>query len=47
MDLNNLYQVLDDLGTYAEMQGSSWLKEKLAQLEAHIAVLENQSAKQL
>jgi len=45
MTTNNIYQVLDDLQGFAEMHGSSWLKEKLAQLEAHLAALENQSAK--
>ncbi len=45
METNNIYQIIDDLQGFAEQVGSEWIKERLAMLEAHIAVLENQSTK--
>ena len=43
MNTENIYQVLDDLETFADQIGSEWLKERLAMLEAQIAQLENQA----
>lgn len=45
MDTENIYQVIDDIEAFADNIGSSWLKEKVAMLEAHLAVLENQANK--
>lgn len=39
----NIYQILDDLQGFAEQVGSEWMKERVAMLEAHIGLLENQS----
>ena len=47
MNTENIYQVLDDLETFASNIGSEWMKERVAMrvamLEAQIANLENQS----
>lgn len=43
MNTENIYQVLDDLETFANNIGSEWMKERVAMLEAQIANLENQS----
>lgn len=43
MNTENIYQVLEDLETFANQFGSEWLKERVAMLEAQIANLENQS----
>ena len=43
MNTENIYQVLDDLETFAANIGSEWMKERVAMLEAQIANLENQS----
>ena len=43
MNTENIYQVLDDLETFADQIGSEWLKERLAMLEAQVAQLENQA----
>lgn len=45
METNNIYQIVDDLQAFAENLGSGYMLEKVAQLEAHIAVLEMQSNK--
>ena len=46
METENIYQIIDDLQALAENIGSEWMKERLAMLEAHLAVLEiNQSTK--
>lgn len=46
METNNIYQIIDDLSGFADQVGSEWMKERLAMLEAHLAVLEiNQSVK--
>ena len=41
MNTENIYQVLDDLETFASNIGSEWMKERVAMLEAQIANLEN------
>lgn len=41
MNTENIYQVIEDLETFADQIGSEWMKERLAMLEAHLAVLEN------
>lgn len=45
MNTENIYQIIDDLQGFAEQSGSEWMKERLAMLEAHIGLLENQSIK--
>lgn len=45
MNTENIYQVIDDIEGFADRIGSAWLKERAAMLEAHLAVLENQSNK--
>ena len=46
MQTQTVYQVLDDLQSFAENLGSEWMEERLHMLEAHIGVLEiNQSIK--
>jgi hypothetical protein len=45
MNTENIYQIIDDLQGFADQSGSEWMKEKLHMLEAHLAVLENQSNK--
>ena len=45
MNTENIYQIIDDLQGFADQAGSEWMKEKLHMLEAHLAVLENQSIK--
>jgi polyhydroxyalkanoate synthesis regulator phasin len=42
MNTENIYQVLDDLETFADQIGSEWMKERVAMLEAQVAQLENQ-----
>jgi len=42
--MENIYQIIEDLETFADQVGSEWMKERLAMLEAHIGQLEvNQS----
>jgi len=44
MNMENIYQIIEDLETFADQVGSEWMKERLAMLEAHIGQLEvNQS----
>jgi len=43
METINLYQILDDLQSFADNLGSEWMKERLHMLEAQVAVLEMQS----
>jgi len=44
MNTENIYQIIEDLETFADQVGSEWMKERLAMLEAHIGQLEvNQS----
>lgn len=44
MNTENIYQIIEDLETFADQVGSEWMRERLAMLEAHIGQLEvNQS----
>jgi len=44
MNTENIYQIIEDLETFADQIGSEWMRERLAMLEAHIGQLEvNQS----
>ena len=43
MNTENIYQIIDDLQSFADNLGSEWMKERLHMLEAQVAVLEVQS----
>jgi len=43
MNTENIYQIIDDLQSFADNLGSEWMKERLHMLEAQVAVLDVQS----
>lgn len=47
MNTENIYQVIDDIETFADQIGSEWLKERAAMLEAHLANLETLNNQQI
>ena len=40
MNTENIYQIIEDLETFADQIGSEWMKERVAMLEAQLGALE-------